>query len=153
MLHCYVLQPCGMQWCLENVPVLPMLALSSREKTAPSFWSSIKGAVVCVVPCFPACILWVRDSLYHLTVNHLRNTDLGMGRIMFFVSVWLTFLAVHFQAWFPANAVVSEAVAWWMGGGCVGLCLRSVQNQPDHHVTLVLKLSTSTDKETQNGVM
>lgn len=57
--------------------------LSSREERVSSFWSSIKRAVVCVMPCLPACSLWIWDSLYHNTVNHLQNTHLGMKRIMF----------------------------------------------------------------------
>lgn len=32
--------------------------------------------------CLPACRLRMWDSLYHNTVNHLRNTHLGMSRII-----------------------------------------------------------------------
>lgn len=74
--HCIA----AMSW---ESAVLPMFALNSREKTSSSFCSSIKRAVVCVMPCLPACSLWVWDSLYHNTVSHLRNTHLGMKRIVF----------------------------------------------------------------------
>lgn len=138
MLHCFIPQPRRTRWCLEDLPVLPMFPLNSRETTSSSLWSSIRRAVMCVVPCIPAPSPWVWDLLYHNTVNHLRNTD---KQDCVFLSVWLPFLAVLSQAWLFANAMVSGAAAWWLGRSCVGLYLVSVQNQPDRLVRVVLELS------------
>lgn len=82
MLHCWIQQPWRTGPRLENLPMLPMFFWAAgRKESLPS--EAASKELSCVMPCLPACSLWMWDSLYHNTVNHLRNTHLGMKRIMF----------------------------------------------------------------------